>query len=96
MAAYLIRSIDSIKDHAAFAAFQKAASSAFANYGGKFLLNSQNVENLDGDWAPVRIVVVEFESYEMAKAFYHSPENQAAIGQRLLTADSSVILVDGG
>ena len=96
MAAYLMRSINQIKDPAAFAAFQKAASSAFTNYGGKFLLNSQMVESLDGDWAPIGLVIVEFETYEQAKAFFYSPENQAAIGQRLQTADSSVILVDGG
>ena len=96
MAAYLIRSIDAVKDPAAFAAFQKTVSASFAQYGAKFLLNSDNVENLEGDWSPMRIVVVEFESYEQAKKFYYSPENQAAIGQRLQTADSSVVLVDGG
>jgi uncharacterized protein (DUF1330 family) len=95
MAAYLMRSIKEIKDPAAFAAFQKSASSAFANYGGKFLLNSQKVESLDGDWAPMGLVIVEIVSYEDAKSFFYSPENQAAIGQRLQIADSAVILVNG-
>ena len=41
------------------------------------------------------MVVVEFESFELAKNFYDSPEYQAVINQRFNSADSAVIVVDG-
>ena len=96
MPGYLIATLNSVNDPAGFAAYQKEASASFAKYGAKFLLNSRNAENLEGDWAPSGVVVVEFESYDQAKKFYNSPEYQAIIDQRFQSADSAVILVDGG
>ena len=95
MPSYIIATLNSINDPDAFAAYQKSASASFTKYGAKFLLNSRNVETLDGDWQPSGVVVVEFESYEQAKEFYDSPEYQAVIKQRFDSADSAVIIADG-
>lgn len=96
MSGYIIATLNSVSDPDGFAAYQKAASASFSQYGARFLLNSRNVENLDGDWTPSGVVVVEFENYDQAKKFYNSPEYQAIIGQRFQTSDSSVVLIDGG
>ncbi|MCS5669186.1 MAG: DUF1330 domain-containing protein, partial [Dehalococcoidia bacterium] len=48
----------------------------------------------DGDWHPSGVVVVEFETYELAKKFYDSPEYQAVIKQRFDSADSAVIIAE--
>ena len=95
MPGYIIATLNSINDPDAFAAYQKSASASFIKYGAKFLLNSRNVDALDGDWQPSGVVVVEFENYELAKKFYDSPEYQAVIKQRFDSADSAVIIVDG-
>ena len=92
MPGYLIATLDSIRDPDIFTAYQKAASNVFEQYGAQFVLNSREVENLDGDWHPYGIVVVEFESYELARKFYDSTEYQAIIGQRFDSAVSSVII----
>ena len=92
MPGYIIATLNSIKDPETFAAYQKSASTIFAQYGGRFLLNSQDVEILDGDWKPSGVVVVEFESYESAKRFYYSSEYQEIIGQRFNSSDSAVIM----
>ena len=96
MPGYIIATLNNINDPDAFAAYQKLASAVFDHYGAKFLLNSRNVETLDGDWQPSGVVVVEFESFVLAKNFYDSPEYQAVINQRFNSADSAVIVVDGG
>ena len=95
MPGYIIATLNNINDPDAFAQYQKSASASFAQYGAKFLLNSRAVETLDGDWQPSGVVVVEFESFELAKNFYDSPEYQAVINQRFNSADSAVIVVDG-
>ena len=96
MPGYIIATLNSINDPDAFAAYQKSASASFIKYGAKFLVNSRNVEALDGDWQPSGVVVVEFESYEQAKKFYNSTEYQAVIKQRFDSADSAVIIADSG
>ena len=95
MPGYIIATLNSIKDPETFAAYQKSASTIFPQYGGRFLLNSQEVEILDGDWNPSGVVVVEFESYELAKTFYYSSEYQAIIRQRFNSSDSAVIMTNG-
>ena len=95
MPGYIIATLDCVNDPEAFADYQKSASTTFAKYGAKFLINSRNVESLDGDWQPSGVVVVEFESYEQAKKFYDSPEYQAVIKQRFDSAESAAIIVDG-
>ena len=94
MPGYIIATLNSINDPDAFAAYQKSASTSFTQYRAKFLLNSRNVETLDGDWHPSGVVVVEFETYELAKKFYDSPEYQAVIKQRFDSADSAVIIAE--
>jgi uncharacterized protein (DUF1330 family) len=96
MAGYIIATLNNVSDPDGFAAYQKAASAYFSQYGAKFILNSRNVETLDGGWAPAGVVVAEFESYDQAKKFYNSPEYQAIIDQRFQTSDSSAVLIDGG
>jgi uncharacterized protein (DUF1330 family) len=50
---------------------------------------------LEGDWRPNRIIVIEFESVDQAKRWYHSREYQAALPGRLRTAVSKVLVVEG-
>ena len=95
MAGYIIGALQGITDAAAFTAYQGAAGPTVAQYGGKLVLNSRKVEKGDGNWAPAGLVIVEFASVAQAKKWYNSPEYQAVIGQRLQSADSAVIIVDG-
>jgi uncharacterized protein (DUF1330 family) len=95
MAGYIIGQLKDITDAEAFSAYQAGAGPALAKYGGKVLVNSTKIDSGDGDWSPVGMVVVEFESLEQAKKFYHSPEYQGVIGQRFSSADSAVIFADG-
>ncbi len=92
MPGYLIATLNSIRDPDTFTKYQKAASTIFEQYGAKFLLNSREVENLDGDWHPSGVVVVEFKTYELARKFYNSSEYQAIIGQRFDSVVSAVVI----
>ena len=95
MPGYIIATINSINDPDAFAAYQKSASASFIKNGAKFLVNSRNVEALDGDWQPSGVVVVEFESYEQAKKFYNSPEYQECIKLRSENSDFELQIIEG-
>ena len=53
-----------------------------------------DIEAADGDWAPMGIIVVEFESSEASRKWYNSPEYQAVIGQRLSSTDSNTVFMD--
>ena len=94
MAAYLVVDID-VTNPAQFEEYKKLAPAAIAKYGGRYLIRGGAYETLEGDWKPKRVTVVEFESVEKGRAFYNSPEYQAAIKARAGAADMRMLLVQG-
>lgn len=51
-------------------------------------------ETLEGE-APDGIVVLEFDDMDSAKAWYYSPDYQAAAAHRKKAADYRVIMING-
>jgi uncharacterized protein (DUF1330 family) len=94
MAVYLVVDID-VTNPAQFEEYRKLAPAAIARYGGRYLIRGGAYEALEGDWKPQRLTVVEFDSMEKAKTFYHSPEYQVAIKARQGAASMNMLLVQG-
>jgi len=90
---YVITRVD-IKDPEAYARYAAEATKAIAAHGGKPLARGGRHEALEGK-ARARNVVLEFESYDAALAYYHSPEYQAAKALREGAADIEMVLVEG-
>jgi uncharacterized protein (DUF1330 family) len=94
MPAYLISTID-IKDPVGYEEYRKLVAAPLAKYGGKFIVRGGQLDYLEGDWRPKRVVVVEFESLDKARAFHGSSEYAEAMKIRQRTSESSVIIVQG-
>ncbi len=94
MAGYVIADVD-VTDPDMFAEYRKLVSATVEQFGGKYLVRGGESEVVEGDRTPHRTVVIEFESFERAKAWYHSDEYAPALKMRLDSANSSVIIVDG-
>jgi len=86
--------VHGIKDEEAFKAYQHVAEPIIRLYGGKTVFVSSGVEAGDGEWSPMGISLVEFESGDQARKWYYSPEYQAVIGQRLVSTDSNTVFID--
>lgn len=86
--------IHGIKDQEAFGAYQRIAEPTIKKYGGKTVFVSSGVDPGDGDWSPMGISMVQFESSDQARKWYNSPEYQAVIGQRLASTDSNTVFID--
>ena len=67
MPAYIIVEIE-ILDPVGYEEYKKLAGATVEKYGGKYIVRGGKAEVLEGDWQPKRIVVLEFESAERAKA----------------------------
>ena len=82
-------------DPAGFEQYRKQVPGTVEKYGGKFLVRGGQVQTLEGDWKPKRIVVTEFSTIEQARRWYDSEEYGALKALRLRTARGSVVLVEG-
>ena len=95
MAGYLIADVE-VTDPTGYEEYARLVPATVAHFGGKYLLRAASYEKLEGEWAPKRLVVIEFESAERAKEWYDSPEYAQAKLIRQKTAKSNLIIADGG
>ena len=91
MAGYVIVN-DDITDEAVFAEFRERVGATVEAHGGRYLVRGGATEVADGDWTPGRLVVIEFDSIEQARAWISSPEYTEI---RARSASASVIIAEG-
>lgn len=94
MTAYVILDID-VHDPAQYEEYKKLSPASIATYGGKFIVRGGKTETLEGDWSPSRLVVLQFESVERAKAWINSEEYREARAMRHKTSTSQAVVVEG-
>jgi uncharacterized protein (DUF1330 family) len=95
MPAYVIAIVTEAHDDEALADYRRRNSAAVAAHGGRFLVRGGAMEVLEGDWAPLRVVVTEFDDVEAARRWYESDEYQAAIPIRQGASTTGIIVVEG-
>jgi uncharacterized protein (DUF1330 family) len=94
MRGYLIANIE-VTDPVAFAKYRDAVAPMIAAHGGRYLVRGGAVENVEGDLGLKRVVILEYPSFEAAKAFYHGPDYAPLLALRASATISHVALVEG-
>ena len=94
MAAYIVVDI-SINDPQTYERYKLLAPPSIAAYQGKYLVRGGRTDLLEGEWQPARLVILEFPSMEVAKAWWESEEYAAAKALRQSCADTEMLLVEG-
>lgn len=94
MAGYIIVDVR-VTDPEAYERYKAAVPATLAAYGGRFLVRGGRSEMLEGDWEPNRVVVLEFESVEQAKAWWGSQEYAAPKRLRQSASVGNMIVVEG-
>ncbi len=94
MTAYIILDI-SVKDTELYKEYMKMGPPTVSLYGGKYIVRGGQVETAEGDWNPRRLVMLEFESIDMARAWINSPEYAPARNLRHQAARTQAVIVEG-
>jgi uncharacterized protein (DUF1330 family) len=94
MAAYIIVDVE-ITDPVNYAAYIRVVPPTIAAYGGRFLVRGGKTETLEGSWIPKRVVVLEFPSVELARAWWESEEYHDPKALRQSASVTDMILVEG-
>lgn len=94
MPAYLLVNIE-IKDPERYAEYVRIAPASIKKYGGRYLARGGRAEAIEGTYAPKRVVVLEFPSYEQARAWWDSDDYRDARALRQASANADMILVEG-
>lgn len=91
MAAYFIAQYV-VNDPKLYAEYQAAAAKTIGAAGGELVAFDVAAETIEGTPPGPQTVIVKFESSEAAKAWYESPEYQAALPKRLAATEGYAIL----
>jgi uncharacterized protein (DUF1330 family) len=94
MPAYTVVEVE-VHDPVRYEDYKKMVPSSLEAFGGRFLVRGGPVETLEGEWAPKRLVIVEFPSVEKAKAWWASSEYAEAKALRHATAKTQLIVAEG-
>ena len=95
MAAYVISEISEVVDPAAMERYRALAEVTIKQYGGRYLIRGGAWENLEGEWELERTIVVEFPSWERAKAWYRSREYATARELSQVALKRKMLVVEG-
>jgi uncharacterized protein (DUF1330 family) len=94
MKAYLVLDF-AVRDLRGFMPYVAQIPAFIAKHGGKYIVQGAEPTVMEGDWAPQRMVILEFPSRQDAKAFLEDPDAQPLFALRHETTDSKLVLVDG-
>jgi uncharacterized protein (DUF1330 family) len=94
MPAYLIAQTE-IHDHATYDRYKAQVLPLIQKFQGKFIVRGGDVEVLEGDWTPSRMVLIEFPSMQHIRDWFASPEYAPLLALRQPAAVDRLVAVDG-
>jgi uncharacterized protein (DUF1330 family) len=94
MTAYVIAEVE-VTDPEAYKLYADKAPGVTLPAGGKYLARAGHVECFEGEPPCSRIVVIEFENLEKARAFYYGKAYQEIVPLRQAASRGRLFVVDG-
>lgn len=92
--AYAIAQID-VHDPETYARYTARTPASVAPFGGKFVVRAGRWEAMEGAEPRTRVVVIEFPSFEKAKAWYDSEAYREIVPIRQAASEGSLFIVEG-
>ena len=94
MTAYVVVDIK-VTDPETYQRYIEVAPSTIEHFGGRYIARGGTAEKLEGAWEPNRVVVLEFESVDQAKAWWSSEEYRGPKALRQGASHANMIVVQG-
>ena len=94
MSGYVIANVQ-VTNPVQYEEYKKWSTAAMKAHNAEVCVRGGQVAVLEGNWAPERIVILKFPTFEAAKAFYDTPEYLKAREARAGAAIMRMVVVEG-
>jgi uncharacterized protein (DUF1330 family) len=94
VSAFVIANV-TIEDPVRYEDYKRMVPATLVPFGGRFVARGGQVEVLEGDWRPNRLVILEFPSVERARAWWNSAEYAEARALRQATSRGTLLILEG-
>ena len=95
MPAYVIASVTEAWDQDALVQYREGNTEAVAKHGGRFVARGGRHEILEGDYAPLRVVIIEFPDLGAARGWYESDDYAPLRELRRGASKTDIYVVEG-
>jgi uncharacterized protein (DUF1330 family) len=95
MPAYVIASVTEAWDQDALVEYRERNTDAVAKHGGRFVARGGRHEILEGDYAPLRVVIIEFPDLDAARGWYESDDYAPLRELRAGASKTDIYVVEG-
>jgi uncharacterized protein (DUF1330 family) len=95
MPAYVIAAVTDAWDQEKLIQYREGNTQVVAEHGGRFVARGGRQEVLEGEWEPLRVVVIEFADMDAARAWYHSDGYAPLRELRRSASVTDIVLVEG-
>ncbi|NKB70311.1 MAG: DUF1330 domain-containing protein [Candidatus Latescibacteria bacterium] len=94
MAAYMIVDIE-VNDPSTYERYKSEVPALISKHGGEYLVRGGDLEIIEGDWQPNRLVLFRFPDKESVNAFLNDPEYLPLKDLRQRVAKTDMVVVEG-
>jgi uncharacterized protein (DUF1330 family) len=95
MPAYVIASVTEAWDQDKLTEYRSRNTEAVARHGGRFVARGGRHEILEGDYVPVRVVIIEFADLDAARGWYESDDYAPLRELRRSASNTDIVVVEG-
>lgn len=95
MPAYVIATVTEAWDQDKLVEYRRRNTDAVERHGGRFVARGGRHEVLEGDSAPLRIVVIEFPDLDAARGWYGSEDYAPLRALRQSASVTDIVVVEG-
>ena len=95
MPAYVIASVTEARDQDKLVEYRERNTGVVAAHGGRFVARGGPHEILEGDYSPVRVVIIEFPDMDAARGRYQSDDYAPLRELRRSASDTDILVVEG-
>ena len=94
MSGYIIAVVQ-VTNPVQYEEYKNWSTAAIQTSGAEICVRGGQVQVLEGDWHPERMVILKFPTFDAAKAFYELPEYRKARETREGAAIMKMVAVEG-
>ncbi|MBU1045251.1 MAG: DUF1330 domain-containing protein [Candidatus Omnitrophica bacterium] len=94
MSVYFLAEITEITDEKMYQEYIKKAKPIVGKFGGKYVLKSDKLIPVTGDWDLEKIILINFESKEKIQECFQSKEYKAIKHLRIDSTESRALIVE--
>jgi uncharacterized protein (DUF1330 family) len=84
-----------IMDNEKYGEYVRRVPATITKFGGRYLARGGQVTVVSGDWNPMRVIIVEFDSLEKFQAWWDSADYRMVASLREQSAKVNAVVVEG-